>query len=471
MLRINIAGKYIKYLVIVAVLLPLIFIAEVTYVETQHIKDINQAQTEELTKRRVEAEAVWLASQVAYVRGIAKVSAVTVDEQEAVSNEFHTFRTNDFITLGYVENNGKIKSDTGGSSSRIGRDISDRNYEQQEVGRWLAWLGGVYFIGLIPLLFLVYLLRRHKLPRGTPAAAVPQKPVADKKRLITIEDKMPANRQRLLFTDDQEPASVRKELADATAVETPEAIAVRKIAAIIAADTDTISNPADATPAAVIDRVLAVAAYKGIKTTANQPPASSLINEPVPTVVSECEPKSEQPVIVQEFKADLPALDALTGLYTQSEFEKKIAAQQTQPDSAIVVLSIDGMKVINDFLGKPAGDTLITVTADIVKTVAGPGCIAARFAGDRFAALVTGVSPDMLKDIKQDIKYYSDLHNLRQPELPLSITTGVAAAELGESLTAVWAKADHDMESRKAINRVEARKFIMLSIKRQRQKP
>ena len=535
MLRINIAGKYIKYLVIVAVLLPLIFIAEVTYVETQHIKDINQAQTEELTKRRVEAEAGWLASQVAYVRGIAKVSAVTVDEQEAVSNEFHTFRTNDFITLGYVENNGKIKSDTGGSSSRIGRDISDRNYfteavagreftgqvsgaewlvnedvtvvavpvatngavrgvvygvispeaiaavsaefvpavssEQQEIGRWLAWLGGVYFIGLIPLLFLVYLLRRHELPRGTPAAAVPQKPIADKKRLITIEDKMPANRQRLLFTDDQEPASVRKELADATAVETPEAIAVRKIAAIIAADTDTIANPADATPAAVIDRVLAVAAYKGIKTTANQPPASSSINEPVPTVVPECEPKSEQPVIVQEFKADLPALDELTGLCTQSEFEKKIAAQQTQPDSAIVVLSIDGMKVINDFLGKPAGDTLITVTADIVKTVAGPGCIAARFAGDRFAALVTGVSPDMLKDIKQDIKYYSDLHNLRQPELPLSITTGAAAAELGESLTVVWARADHDMESRKAINRVEARKFIMLSIKRQRQKP
>ncbi|WP_094605314.1 hypothetical protein SPSIL_002870 [Sporomusa silvacetica DSM 10669] len=551
MLRIGTTGKYIKYLVVAAVLLPLIFIAEVAYVESQHTQESSQVQIEKLINRRAEAETAWLSIQAAYVRGIAKLSALTVDEPEIVNNEFRSLLTTEFRTLGYAGNDGKIKVDTSGSS---GRDISSRNYfaeaiagreftgqvsgtdwqldeevtvvavpvtasgavigviygvipqetitaviaklvpagggEQQEVGRWLAWLGGVYFLGVIPLLMLVYLLHHHKLAGGEPAAAVTPKPDASNKRTIV---KAPTDRPRPPLVGDPETVTIRKKTADATAVETPETIAVRKIAEIIAADTAeaipaakeksveatafemaavkkiaeiNAAEMVEATPAAMIDRVRAVAAYKGTGIES----ATKKERKPMPAAVLQAVPNEGQEP-VQELIPNLPVIDDLTGLYTQSAFEKKIAAQQGQPDSAIVVLSIDGMKVINDFLGNPAGDTLINVAADILKTVAGPACTAARLDGDRFAALLTDVSPDVFADIKKDIKYYIDLHNLRQPGLPLSITTGVAAANQGESLTSVWERADRDMENRKAINRVEARKFIMLSIKRQRQKP
>jgi len=576
MLRIGTTGKYIKYLVVAAVLLPLIFIAEVAYVERQHTQDSSQVQIAKLINRRAEAETAWLSIQTAYVRGIAKLSALTVDEPEIVNNEFRSLLTTEFRTLGYAGNDGKIKVDTNGSS---GRDISSQNYfteaiagreftgrvsgtdwqldeevtvvavpvtasgvvigviygvipqetitaviaklvpaggdEQQQVGRWLAWLGGVYFLGVIPLLMLVYLLHHHKLAGREPFVAETPTPYASNKRTIV---KAPTDRLRPPLAGDQEPAIIRKGSATATAVETPETIAVRKIAEIIAADTaeampaakeksveaTTMETAAvkkiaeinaaemvEATPAAMIDRVRAVAAYKGIgiESATQKVPAIPRESEQIAVAVSGLEPKLEverrpmpaaalqaipnesQEPVVQERIPNLPAIDDLTGLYTQSAFGKKIAAQQGQSDSAIVVLSIDGMKVINDFLGNPAGDTLINVAADILKTVAGPACTAARIDGDRFAALLTDVSADVFEDIKKDIKYYIDLHNLRQPGLPLSITTGVAAANQGESLTSVWERADRDMENRKAINRVEARKFIMLSIKRQRQKP
>ncbi|TWH46906.1 sensor domain-containing diguanylate cyclase [Sporomusa sp. KB1] len=562
MLKIGTTGKYIKYLVVAAILLPLIFIAEIAYVERQQTQDSSQVQIKNLINRRAEAENAWLSSQAAYVRGIAKLSARTVDEPEIVNNEFRSFLTAEFRALGYAGNDGRIKVDTSGSS---GRDISSRSFfaeaiagreftgrvsgadwqldeevivvavpvtasgavigviygvipqetitavieklvpagggEQQEIGRWLAWLGGVYFLGVIPLLLLVYLLRHHQ-------------PVASNKRSI---GKAPVNRPRPSRAGDQEPAAIRKKFADATAVETPETIAVRKITEIIAADRAepipaTKEKPVEATtvetaavkkiaeinaaeiveaaPAAMIDRVRAVAAYKGTgrESATKKVPVISQEPEKIAVPVSELEPKPEverrsMPAVslkaipsegqepVPELTPNLPAIDDLTGLYTQAAFEKKIAAQQEQPDSAIIVLSIDGMKVINDFLGNLAGDTLINVAADILKTVAGPACTAARIDGDRFAALLTNVSTEVFEDFKKDIKYYIDLHNLRQPELPLSITTGVAAAKQGESLTSVWERADRDMETRKAINRVEARKFIMMSIKRQRQKP
>ncbi|WP_021168553.1 putative diguanylate cyclase YfiN [Sporomusa ovata DSM 2662] len=562
MLTIGTTGKYVKYLVVAAVLLPLIFIAEVAYVERQHTQDSSQVQHDKLINRRVEAENAWLSSQAAYVRGIAKLSALTVDEPEIVNNEFRSFLTAEFRVLGYAGNDGKVKVDTSGGS---GRDIANRNYfveaiagreftgqvsgsdwqldedvivvavpvtasgtvtgviygvipqetitavieqlvpagdgEQQELGRWLAWLGGVYFLGLIPLLLLVYLLHHHK-------------PVASNKRSI---GKAPVNKPRPSLAGDQETAVIRKKFADATVVETPETIAIQKITEIIAADmaepisaakekpieATTLETAAvkkiaeintaemvEATPAVMIDRVRAVAAYKGtgIESATKKVPVISRESEKIAVPVSELEPKpeieresmpaaslkaipSEGQEPVPELMSNLPAIDDLTGLYTQAAFEEKIAAQQGQPDSAIIVLSIDGMKVINDFLGNLAGDTLINVAANILKTVAGPACTAARIDGDCFAALLADVSTDVVEDFKKDINYYIDLHNLRQPELPLSITTGVAAARQGESLTSVWERADRDMENRKTINRVEARKFIMMSIKRQRQKP
>lgn len=567
MQRVSITGgKYIKYLVLAAIVLPLIFIAEVAYVERQPVKIINQEQTKEVAKLRAEAKTAWLSSQAAYVRGLANSSIVTADLETALT-DFQNFLTakTGFMALGYAGTDGKVEIDTSGAR---GKDISGHNYfteavagreftgqvsgtdwllsedvtilalpvsqhgtvtgvvygvirqetidtmlaklvpgtmaEPRPVDRWLMWLGVVYLVGIIPLLLLVYLLYRQQ-PPVMPKRAHKHTPAAGNYITRTPDAATSVfHRERPVLSREKERVTAEKGFADDAAATTPEAaIAIRKIAEIVAAEqTPERSNdipdryakpavkPAATTPAAVIDRVLAVAAYnKGRAVSMNQPNAP-VKREAVAPVEPVSMPEFKQqsvtvaPVVSlpeslpaektlpgQSSAPALPVYDTLTNTLTRSAFEEKITALYGQSDQGIVVLSMDGMKVINDFLNTSAGDSLIKATADILIAVSGSECTVARVDGDQFAALLTGVSAIRLEEIKKDIKYFIDLHNLREPELPLSITVGAAMAKQGESLSTVWQRAVRDMESHKAVNRVEARRFIMWSIKRYRRNP
>ncbi|MBP2634373.1 MAG: diguanylate cyclase and metal dependent phosphohydrolase [Firmicutes bacterium] len=616
----NTKGNIIKLVILAALVLPLIFGAEVMFVEKQYVTELNQIQD---AKLRAEAEVYWLSGQTTYLRSIAKINAVSLSDPEALPTDLRSFQTTELAALGYAGADGKVQFDT--SQSGV-QNIAGKNYfvdaaagrefmgrvtgtdwllseevtviavpatvdgvvtgvfygvirqetieamfanlapvgisEQQVAGRWLAWLAGMYLLGIIPLLALGYLLRRSREVVELPFEAARSK-TAEREKLRTRKAPRPmGNRVAPGLLPDEEAGLFIKDFGG-TASEPPESIAVRKIAEIIAlnsADADqaaekkslpdsdaaaaktlaatklieriaaetanvaseagTVSFAGDAakttriiaakkrqnnmaaevvapTPAAVIDKMLAAAAYKGSRAAAQKEPVIPSEFEPIaaqlrklksePKLEPQIEPaetntidrqelveKQQQRLAATEFKTmsmdDLPAGDGLTTLYTRSVFEKKIAARYGKPDIGFIVLSIDGMKVINDFLGNLAGDTIITAAADILKQVAGSDCIAARMDGDRFVAMFYEVSPEALEDVKKDIKYNIDLHNLRHPELPLSITTGTTMAKTGESLAAAWERAIQEMESRKPVNREEARKFIMMSIKRHRRK-
>ncbi|HML32686.1 diguanylate cyclase domain-containing protein [Sporomusa sphaeroides] len=519
-------GRYVNFLVVAAVLLPLIFIAGVVYVERQQADSMVRVRAEELARLRAVAATAWLSNQAAYIRGISKLPAVTAGTPNA-ADELASFITAEtgLLALGYAESGGTVQVDTGG---RTGRDIAGSNYfieaaagreYQGEVpgtdwlqngnvtivaapvtangevtgivygvirqetiaaraaglvpdipggkaplSRWFFWLGSLYLIGVIPLLLLGWFLRRWQAR----AAAFPEdaieRQVFESGREQTVGMQSPeAAAEEFETTQNELIAILQQELA----------LASKRSAKDTASESAAGSKPAavtasDITPAAVIDRALAAKAYKP-KTFGQQAPAVTTLPDNKPAVTPVSQPLHRlQPLIGKKSTPELPAVDTLTGLYSRQEFEKIIAAHKGQPDSMILVLSINGMKVINDFLGRKAGDAIISATADIVKTLAGAACMAARVDGDKFIVLLPAASPDMAEDIKKDVKYHVDLHNLRNPEVPLSITLGTAAADADEDLRNVWQRAERDMESHKAVNRVEARRFIMWSMKRNR---
>ncbi|WP_373325733.1 diguanylate cyclase domain-containing protein [Sporomusa paucivorans] len=519
-------GRYVNFLVVAAVLLPLIFIAGVVYVERQQADSMVRVRAEELARLRAVAATAWLSNQAAYIRGISKLPAVTAGTPNA-ADELASFITAEtgLLALGYAESGGTVQVDTGG---RTGRDIAGSNYfieaaagreYQGEVpgtdwlqngnvtivaapvtvngevtgivygvirqetiaaraaglvpdipggkaplSRWFFWLGSLYLIGVIPLLLLGWFLRRWQAR----AAAFPEdaieRQVFESGREQTVGMQSPeAAAEEFETTQNELIAILQQELA----------LASKRSAKDTASESAAGSKPAavtaaDITPAAVIDRALAAKAYKP-KTFGQQAPAVTTLPDNKPAVTPVSQPLHRlQPLIGKKSTPELPAVDTLTGLYSRQEFEKIIAAYKGQPDSMILVLSINGMKVINDFLGRKAGDAIISATADIVKTLAGAACMAARVDGDKFIVLLPAASPDMAEDIKKDVKYHVDLHNLRNPEVPLSITLGTAAADADEDLRNVWQRAERDMESHKAVNRVEARRFIMWSMKRNR---
>lgn len=86
--------------------------------------------------------------------------------------------------------------------------------------------------------------------------------------------------------------------------------------------------------------------------------------------------------------------DPLTGLANRTLFlnklEQAIAAQTRHPDRhySVLLLDLDGFKLVNDSLGHLAGDRLLIRVAERIQASAPDADVAARFGGDEFAILL-----------------------------------------------------------------------------------
>src|SRR6266581_3760688 len=90
--------------------------------------------------------------------------------------------------------------------------------------------------------------------------------------------------------------------------------------------------------------------------------------------------------------------DSLTGLANRSLFHERLvqyvsAAQSQKSGLAVAVVDVDRFKIINDSLGRQAGDELLRHIAERIEGHAGPIRMA-RISADRFAIVRSGVSSD-----------------------------------------------------------------------------
>src|SRR5207245_2292440 len=90
--------------------------------------------------------------------------------------------------------------------------------------------------------------------------------------------------------------------------------------------------------------------------------------------------------------------DSLTGLANRSLFHERLvqyvsAAQSEKSRLAVAVVDVDRFKIINDSLGRQAGDELLRQIAERIEGHAGPIRMA-RISADRFAVVRTSVSSE-----------------------------------------------------------------------------
>jgi diguanylate cyclase (GGDEF)-like protein len=129
--------------------------------------------------------------------------------------------------------------------------------------------------------------------------------------------------------------------------------------------------------------------------------------------------------------------DPLTGLPTRQvldhAFAREIArARRTSAPLCVIILDIDGLKLVNDRDGHQAGDRLIADAAHAWRTALRDSDVLVRHGGDEFVALLPNCVNDTGHEVRQRLRDATTI--------PYSI--GLAWWEVGDEPADVLARAD-----------------------------
>ncbi len=117
----------------------------------------------------------------------------------------------------------------------------------------------------------------------------------------------------------------------------------------------------------------------------------------------------------------------------------------------VVVIDMNGLKLINDDAGHAAGDAMLRRVGEVLgKAVDVPAC-AARIGGDEFSVLLPGADERSVQATVDRINSLLELNNQFYPGTPLSLSMGVAIAYSGDQIEAAVNRADQAMYAEKAL--------------------
>ena len=137
--------------------------------------------------------------------------------------------------------------------------------------------------------------------------------------------------------------------------------------------------------------------------------------------------------------------DTLTGLASRGLFLERLTEQLTGgAAAALLFVDLDRFKQVNDTLGHAAGDRLLAVTADRIRSELRAADLAGRFGGDEFAVLMRGTT-----DVREALAVGERLvRSLSEPVLidgrkvGVGASVGIAMSTTGDDPAELMRKAD-----------------------------
>ncbi|MCJ0891527.1 GGDEF domain-containing protein [Rhodococcus sp. ARC_M5] len=144
--------------------------------------------------------------------------------------------------------------------------------------------------------------------------------------------------------------------------------------------------------------------------------------------------------------------DPLTGLRNRRGLDAAITQRGNDPDehgstAAVLVVDLDGFKLVNDRLGHAHGDVVLRVTAEAIDAAFPPPAITARTGGEEFAILT-------YVDTVAAIEQVTDLQTRLAADSEVGVTVSVGGAHLEGTSVArdfrgAWSRADVAMYAAK----------------------
>jgi diguanylate cyclase (GGDEF)-like protein len=142
------------------------------------------------------------------------------------------------------------------------------------------------------------------------------------------------------------------------------------------------------------------------------------------------------------------ATDPLTGLGHHATFHEALARTHRRPQTAVVVVDLDGFKRINDTYGHQHGDQVLRAIAAALSGALRRGDTLFRIGGDEFAALLAVADADEALEAGTRLRAA-----VAEAGLGVTVSIGVAVPQLDEPDGALVGRADRALYRVKAMGR------------------
>jgi diguanylate cyclase (GGDEF)-like protein len=148
--------------------------------------------------------------------------------------------------------------------------------------------------------------------------------------------------------------------------------------------------------------------------------------------------------------------DALTQISNRRAFQATIEGllrHRRERDAvfSLLMLDLDKFKDFNDAHGHVAGDHALRSVGQLIKAALRPGDLAARYGGEEFAVLLPGLDAARAVQVAERIR--RDMHRNAWEHRPITISIGVAQAQVDDDEDRLVARADRALYAAKAAGR------------------
>jgi PAS domain S-box/diguanylate cyclase (GGDEF) domain len=160
--------------------------------------------------------------------------------------------------------------------------------------------------------------------------------------------------------------------------------------------------------------------------------------------------------------------DALTGLYNRGYFEEELKRRDRRSagTAGLIIVDVDGLKVVNDALGHDAGDELLKRAGRTLMACFRKEDLVARIGGDEFAVLLDDVTMEDLRLAGRRIASQAAEDNCGNPPV-LSLSLGYAVGQNGDTSMRDLFRAADDNMYRDRLHRGRGTRGAIINILRQ----
>jgi len=159
--------------------------------------------------------------------------------------------------------------------------------------------------------------------------------------------------------------------------------------------------------------------------------------------------------------------DYLTDLFNRYFFEqelKRLDSSRLYP-ICVIILDINGLKLVNDTFGRKEGDEILKKTAKIIKKCFRKEDIVARYGGDEFIILLTSTSKNVASKAVDRVN--KDFKETFKKEFVSSISFGIAVKKSDdEDINDLVNDAEDSMYRRKLVEKQSSHSSIITSLQR-----